>query len=163
MEETPEIPPKVLVRRQAYLDTHSIETDDWLGWGVEGFVWRTNRNTALKVHRLRSDYKQERDVYLRLRTRSLRRLAGFSIPLLLYYDDSCLAMELSIVKRPFLLDFARAELDAPFPELDDPTWLNEKARLFGADWPDVLRLLNALRQYGISFRDVHKGNISLRP
>jgi hypothetical protein len=91
MDETPEIPPKVVARRQTYLAAHSI------------------------------------------------------------------------VKRPFLLDFAQAELDRPFPELDDPAWLNEKSRLFGADWPDVRRLLNALRQYVISFRDVHKGNISLRP
>ena len=102
-------------------------------------------------------------MYLRLRTRSLRRLAGFYIPVLIQFDDSCLALELSIVKRPFVLDFAQASLDVPIPELEDPAWLAEKARKFGRDWPEVQRLLNALRQYGIYFRDVHLGNISLRP
>ena len=129
---------------------------------MDGVVWRTKRNTALKIHRFRLDYNQERDVYFRLRSCSLRRLAGFSIPLLLHYDDSCLALELSIVKRPFVLDFAQARLGGSHPEFDDPAWLNEKARKFGADWSDVQRLLNALRQYGIFFSDLHTGNISLR-
>jgi hypothetical protein len=162
MSEVPELPAKIITCRQGYVDAHLIETDELLGYGIEGFVWRTSRNTALKIHRLKSDYNQERDVYFRLRDRTLRRLSGFTIPLLLNCDDSCLALELSIVKRPFLLDFARAYLDSPFPELDDPAWLAERARKFGRDWPDVLRLLRALFQYGISYRDVHPGNISLR-
>jgi hypothetical protein len=163
MEETPEISVEVANRRQAYLDAHSIDTDDLLGWGVDGVVWRTSRHSALKIHRFQSRYRQERDVYLRLRLRSLYRLAGFYIPELFQYDDSCLALELQIVDRPFVLDFAEASLDVPIADLDDPAWLNEKARKFGTDWPDVQRLLNALRQYGIYFRDVHLGNISLRP
>ena len=158
-----EISPEVAARYQSYLDAHAVETEGLLGWGMDGVVWRTARKTALKVHKFELDYRQERDVYLRLRQRSLHRLAGFAIPVLLYYDDSCLALELSIVERPFLLDFAQAHLDGAHPELDDPGWLNEKARVFGSDWQDVKRLLNALRQYGIFFTDVHKGNISLRP
>jgi hypothetical protein len=46
--------------------------------------------------------------------------------------------------------------------LDDPTWLKEKARMYRSAWPDVQRLLNALRHYGIYFRDVHPRNISVR-
>lgn len=128
---------------------------------MDGFVWRTSRISALKIHRFRSGYRQERDVYLRLH--SLHRLAGFNIPLLLDYDDSCLALELSLVDRPFVLDFAQASLDVSPAEFDDPAWLKEKTRIYGRDWPDVQRLLNALRQYGIFFRDVDPLNISLRP
>lgn len=130
---------------------------------MDGFVWRSSRISALKIHRFRSGYRQERDVYLRLQRHSLHRLAGFSIPVLYHYDDSCLALELSIVERPWVLDFAQAALDVAPAELDDPAWQKEKARLFGADWPDVQHLLNALRQYGIYFRDVDTLNISLRP
>lgn len=72
-------------------------------------------------------------------------------------------MELQIVDRPFVLDFSEASLDVPIPELEGPAWLAEKSRKFGRDWPEVQRLLNALRQYGIYFRDVHAGNISLWP
>jgi hypothetical protein len=102
-------------------------------------------------------------VYLRLKKRSLYRLAGFSIPVLYHYDDACLALELSIVERPWILDFAQASLDVPIQEIDDPDWQNEKARIFGLDWPEIQRLLNALRQYGIFYRDVDPLNISLRP
>ncbi|MSR57941.1 MAG: hypothetical protein EXS05_09730 [Planctomycetaceae bacterium] len=144
-----EISPEIAAHLQAYLDAHAIETAGLLGWGMDGFVWRTNRISALKVHRFRSGYRQERDVYLRLRRHTLQRLAGFAIPTLFDYDDSCLALELSIVERPFVLDFAQAGLDVPPAEFDDPAWLKEKARIYGKDWPDVQRLLNALRQYGI--------------
>jgi phosphoglycolate phosphatase-like HAD superfamily hydrolase len=37
---------------------------------------------------------------------------------------------------------------------DDPGWVREKSGLFGARWPDVRRLLDALRQYGIHYTDV---------
>ena len=157
------VSPEMAARQKLYLDAQAIETEGLLGWGMDGTVWRTSRKTALKLHRSRSYYRQERDVYLRLRHHSLYRLAGFSIPVLYHYDDSCLALELLIVERPFVLDFAEATLDTPFAEIDDPAWLNERARRFGSDWPDVQRLLNALRQYGIYFRDIHTGNISIRP
>jgi hypothetical protein len=163
MDKSPEIAPEIEAHRQSYVEMRLIETEGFLGHGVDGIVWRTGRKTALKIHRFRSRYARERDVYLRLRDRSLRRLAGFHIPLLIDYDDSCLALELLIVDRPFILDFAEAGLDTPIGELDDPAWVAEKARKYGRDWPEVLRLLNALRQYGIFFRDVHLGNISLRP
>jgi hypothetical protein len=58
---------------------------------------------------------------------------------------------------------AGATLDVPPAEFDDLAWLKEKARIYGRDWPDVQRLLNALRQYGIDFCDVDLLNISLRP
>jgi hypothetical protein len=163
MDDTPEIAPEVVARRRAYVDAHSIDTDVLLGWGLDGVVWRTNRDSALKIHRSQSRYRRERDVYLRLQLHSLHRLAGFHIPVLVDYDDSCLALELQIVDRSFVLDFAEASLDVPLADLDDPAWLDEKSRKFGADWPDVKRLLDALRQYGIFFWDVHLGNISLRP
>ena len=41
-------------------------------------------------------------------------------------------------------------------------WLGKKQRMFGSDWPDVQRLLDALRLYGIHFSDAHLGNIRVR-
>lgn len=130
---------------------------------MDGIVWRTTRQTALKIHRTANTYAREREAYLRLQKRNLRKLSGFTIPLLMTVNDECLALELTIADRPFVLDFTEARLDAAFPELDDPAWIREKQRVYGQDWPDVRRLLDALLQYGIAFRDVHPGNISLRP
>lgn len=150
-------------RCRAYVDAQGIETEGLLGQGLEGIVWRTSRRSALKVHRFVEEYSRERDAYLRLRAYSLHRLAGFSIPILIHYDDERLALELSIVDRPFVLDFAQAALDESPSEFDDPAWRSGLAGMYGRDWPDVERVLEALRQYGIYFRDVHNRNISLRP
>jgi uncharacterized protein YggE len=38
----------------------------------------------------------------------------------------------------------------------------EQSRKFGRDWADVQRLLDALRQHGIHYTDVHTQNIRVR-
>lgn len=128
-----EFSPEIVARRDLYLDLNSIEVEGLLGRGLDGVVWRTSRKSALKIHRFGTGYGQERDVYLRLQKHSLDRIERFSIPILLHYDDSCLA------------------------------WRSELAAEFDRDWPEVQRLLNTLRQYGIYFCDAHSRNISLRP
>ncbi len=41
-------------------------------------------------------------------------------------------------------------------------WLAKKQRSFGRDWPDLQRLLDGLRLYGIHFPDLPLGNIRAR-
>lgn len=70
---------------------------------------------------------------------------------------------MTIVKPPFLLDFASAFLDAP-PDFSDEIfeeWREEKLELFGEErWHEVLALLATLRhRYGIYLLDVNPGNI----
>lgn len=68
------------------------------------------------------------------------------------------------MKPPYILDFSACTLDAPPADFDpdDAEWTGEQARKFGRDWPDVRRLLDALRQYGIFYTDVHTQNIRVR-
>jgi hypothetical protein len=72
-----------------------------------------------------------------------------------------LVLELSFVKPPYVLDFGRALLDAVPAGFDpeDREWTTEKRRLYGVRWPEVVRLLDALRHLGIYYMDVHRRNI----
>jgi hypothetical protein len=160
-----EIPPDVLARRDEFCQSRSRLLVDLRGWGVDGYVWQTDQDSVVKVCRRPPAYLRERDVYLRLRDRQLYQLQGFRIPRLLDSDDDLLVLELSYIRPPYVLDFGAAVLDHPpagFGPCDEH-WLAEQSRKFGRDWPDVQRLLDALRQYGIFYTDVHAQNIRVRP
>ena len=159
-----EIPSDVLERRDDYCASRSREIQDLRGYGVDAFIWQARTDRILKVFRGTRGYERERDVYLRLRHRSLYRLQGFFIPVLLEFDDATLVLEMTYVRPPYILDFAACTLDAPPAgfDPDDAEWTGEQARKFGRNWPDVRRLLDALRQYGIYYTDVHTQNIRVR-
>ncbi len=160
-----EIPSEILERCDEYCRRHSASAHELRGWGVDAFIWQTEGDKVLKVFRRERNYARERDVYLRLRQKSLYRLQGFSVPILAGFDDEVWVLEIGYVKPPFILDFAACTLDAPPSGFDphDEHWIAEQARKFGRDWPDVQRLLDALRQYGIFYTDVHTQNIRVRP
>lgn len=159
-------PPEAIVSRvEDYCLDCGEEIVSPLGYGVDGYIWRTKSKNVLKVFRHDAEFRQELAVYERLSERQITRLQGFSIPALLHYDEQRWILKLSFVFPPFLLDFAAATLDrAPTGfDPDDPDWVSAMQSRYGRDWPDVRRLLDALRQYGIHFTDVHLGNIRLRP
>jgi len=60
-----------------------IELCEPLGHGIDGNVWRTSRQSALKVFTRRDTYERERDCYRRLFQNEVSRLAGFHVPELL--------------------------------------------------------------------------------
>lgn len=149
-------------RRTAYCESRRIQTLDLIGFGLDGFIWKTNRASVLKVFRYANLFERELAVYERLSKHRLKQLQGFTIPEPLDEDAERWVLELSLVAPPFVLDFAAASLDHEPAEMTSPEWLAEKQRMFGADWPDVQRLLDGLRLYGIHFPDVHLGNIRVR-
>lgn len=142
--------------RNRELDQHD---PDWWGW--EAFLWLTDAESVIKVHRNRMEFTNELIVYQKLAEKPRKQIQGFQIPKLIDYDESLWVLELSIVTPPYVLDFGRASLGSPpagfDPESED--WISEKRRLYGNRWPEVARLLDALRLMGIHFTDVHKGNI----
>jgi hypothetical protein len=83
---------------------------------------------------------------------------------MLRHDDSLGVIEMSIVKPPFVLDFASAQIDQPFdfPEDVMTERFAEKREQFGADWSKAVVVLRALEQMGIYMTDVHPGNIKFR-
>jgi hypothetical protein len=71
-------------------------------------------DVALKVLRLDEAYLREKQVYERLKELGVTSVIGFNVPEWLGSDDALcvIVIEMTIVKRPFVLDFAEAYLDA---------------------------------------------------
>ncbi|MBV8176741.1 MAG: hypothetical protein JO151_19565, partial [Verrucomicrobia bacterium] len=98
---------------KAYAARYSLTISKRLGSGIHGIVFvaksklRPGRS-ALKLHRDSTAYEQEKLVYERLRQRSLHRVLDFHLPTLVRSDDEFLAIEMTIVKPPFVLGFAGA-------------------------------------------------------
>ena len=107
-------------------------------------------------------YCRERDVYLRLRDHGINQIRGFHVPQLLGYDDELWVIEMEIVTRPFVLDFADAYLDEPpdFPDEVLAKWRTEKQEQFGDHWPEVELILLSLQRHGVYLVDVSPGNIA---
>jgi hypothetical protein len=157
----PGIPIEINQRLRAYCADAGLEDQELRGYGVDGYVWQTTQDTILKVFRSESPFQHELAVYRRLQANGVKRLQGFRIPQLLNYREDLLTLELSYVRPPFALDFAGATLGSPPPGFDFESvqWTQEKRAIYGAKWPEVSRLLDALRHLGIYYPDVHPGNI----
>jgi hypothetical protein len=155
----------ILQRAASYAHRRGIVLEDRLGFGLDGAVFSTSRSTALKIHRRRERFSRELDCYKRLHELGVHEVRGHAVPRLVDSDDSLLAIEMTIVVRPFLLDFAGAYLDAApeFPEDVVQQWLEEKREQFGPDLPAAAAVLSMLRsRYGIHMLDVHPGNAAFR-
>ena len=82
-----------------------------LGYGTDGNVYPTNRNSAVKALKLEKTYLCERNCYQRLAERGVERIEGLSVPRLIDFDDGLLVVEIEIVQPPYVLDFGKAYLD----------------------------------------------------
>jgi hypothetical protein len=152
---------------KAYATARGLILAERLGYGVHGSVWRVfnNRNLlswALKIHREAEPYLRERDCYRRLLFKEIVSICGLNVPELIRTDDASLAIEMTMVERPFLLDFAGAWLDKR-PEFSDEVWQQweeDKRDMFEERWPEVRRVLGALAGLGIHMLDIHGNNIA---
>jgi hypothetical protein len=150
-------------RAEAFARQHGFQLDRPLGFGNDGAVWETTRGSALKIEERRSGYERELAAYHRLRERGVLEIAGFTVPQLLDYDDDLLAIEMTIVFPPSVLDFAKAYLDRP-PDFSPEVladWEAETEDLFGDGWAVVCQVLAELRTDGIIYFDAQPGNIRL--
>lgn len=160
-----------LRRGQEFAQPRGLKIGDELGSGVHGSVFltesqpetaRSGPQSAIKVFHREGDYRRERDVYLRLQEHAISTLRGCHVPRLLDYDDTLWIIEMSVVSRPFVLDFAGAFLDSA-PDFSDEVladWRAEKQEQFGARWAEVQAILRDLEGYGVFMVDVNPGNIS---
>lgn len=156
-------------KAEAFCAWRKLLPGEFLGCGVHGSVWVVSdkHNPApwvLKLHRATDFYERERDCYLRLQSQGVSQVHGFSVPQLLRHDDTWEAVEMSIVRPPFVLDFAGAWLDEP-PEFSAEVWAAweaEKREQFEEEWSQVRRLLSALEHWGIHMMDVHPANVMCR-
>jgi hypothetical protein len=148
-----------------YTRQRGISLSGQVGWGNNGTVWRTSRWSALKIHRLEDSYRREVEAYIRIG--DAETIAGLSVPNLVDHDAKLLAIEMKIVKPPFLLDFASAypiETAPQFPPEVMAEWLADKREQFGTDWPKAAAAIREVeRRFGLRMLDVHPANIMLHP
>lgn len=160
-----------LRRAKEYADKHGLILGEELGHGMNGLVFSAEeqrrtpgrpRLSAIKACHSEVEYERERDVYFRLQERGVKAVRKCKIPELLEYDDDLWIIDMTIVTRPFCLDFGGAFLEKPadFSEEVMADWQAEKIEQFGKHWPEVQMILAVLESHGIYLMDVHPKNIS---
>ena len=151
-----------------YASRNRMVVRESLGSGIHGqvhFIQTTAAagGSALKVYHAREFYQRELMVYERLRVAQIREVLGFAVPQRIRSDDELLALEMTVVERPYVLDFAGAYLDndAPWFEAEKwEMWEADKREKFGVRWPEVQAVLAALESFGIHMLDVNPGNVA---
>ena len=152
---------------QQYASRHELRLGEKLGSGIHGLVHvalKSNviEKAALKVHQSNESYYKECEAYRRLHQASLLQIQGFNVPQLLGFDDELLIIEMTIVAKPYLLDFAGVSLDRPAEFSEDVwrEWEAEKREQFGRRWSVVQKVVSGLEVYGIYLTDVSPSNIA---
>lgn len=127
-------------------------------------MWRTDRDSAVKVFDYLVGYANERDTYLRLAEYGVtRQLNKFWVPQLISYDDQLMVVEMELMQTPpFIIDFGKVRIDRP-PEFSDDVldYHDQRGReQFGDEnWEAVRRLLSALESFQIYYLDPRPHNI----
>jgi len=157
-----------LENAEAYARRHQLRLTERLGFGIHGIVRvaedkMKKEKSAIKAHNSGKPYLRERAVYERLGAASITEVLGFHAPQLIRADDDLQVIEMTIVTRPFVLDFAGAYLDAP-PEFSEEIWVQweeEKREQFGeARWVIVRAVMDAFEDLDIYLVDVSPSNIA---
>jgi hypothetical protein len=120
-------------RAEEYCRRNRLVRVQRLGFGVHGSVFSaenqiTGDRTAVKAHERERFYLRERNIYLRLMEHSVTHIRGAEVPQLVDRDNELWVIEMTIVSRPFVLDFAGAYLDQE-PDFSDEVladWRAEK-------------------------------------
>ena len=157
----------LIPRARLYASAHQLEIAETLGSGKDGIILVAKNKgkageSAVKVLKENEAYLREKRVYERLRATGVRSVMGFNVPQLLGCADDLQVIEMTIVQRPFVLDFAGAHLDTR-PEFAAEIWSDweiEKREQFEARWPTVEKILAAFEARGIYLLDVSPSNIA---
>jgi hypothetical protein len=102
---------------ELYAQTYSVEFTNRLGEGKDGEVFQTNCLTAVKFLHDLDHYNREVRAYRVLASLEIENIAGQNIPSLVRCDDTLLAIEISIVQPPFIVDFVSAYTDEEIERL----------------------------------------------
>ena len=159
----------IIEKAETYATRTARHLSARLGFGIHGIVFALEGNlnpgaAALKIHYSEEPYRRERNVYLRLRDEGIDAISGLKVPNLIAFDDALLALEMTIVQPPFLLDFASAYLDFRRDFSDDvwAEWNDKNQEQFGDNWPAAQAIIGELEELGIFMLDPSPSNIRFR-
>lgn len=129
---------------------------------MDGIVFSTSRATAVKVYAGPERFERELAVYRRLQSHSVKSVGGFAVPQLIGFSAELQIVEMSIVRPPFILDFAGSFLDQS-PDFEPEAiehWQAEKREEFGKHFSVAISLFEELRRrYGIYAWDLSPRNV----
>lgn len=162
------LPEDIVERASRYASRRGMGLDRQLGFGKDGTVFSTalptGDATAVKVFERAAAYARELAVYRRLREHGVIEVEGHNVPQLIRSDDELWVIEMTVVAKPYLLDFADAYLDAApeFPDEVIAQWHEDKIEQFGERrWEEAQMVLAVLRgHYGIHLVDITPGNLT---
>jgi hypothetical protein len=150
-------------RLSEYASRRKLKIHEHLGGGIQGIVFSTYLPSAIKVFKRKEHYLREVTVYQRLKERDVSSVCGFAVPRPLRHHDGLFVIEMELVVRPFVVDFASAGVDGPLYDYT-PEILEEHERsrkeMFEDKWPAVKQIMAEFRSHGIYLSDVKPGNIS---
>ncbi len=156
-----------ITNARAYAARHDLLLVEWLGFGIHGSVHVVEdkikrTKAAIKAHRAAEFYQRERAVYELLSRAGVTEVLGFHVPQFIRGDDELQVIEMTIVTRPFVLDFAGAYVGAP-PAFTEEIWAGwevEKREQFGSRWTTVQAVMSAFENFGVHLADVSPSNIA---
>lgn len=129
---------------------------------MDGIVFSTSRATAVKVYAGVARFERELAVYRRLQSHGVKSVGGFAVPQLIGFSAELHIVEMSIVRPPFILDFAGSFLDHS-PDFGPEAiehWQAEKKEEFGDRFGIAIGLFEELRRrYGIYAWDLSPRNV----
>lgn len=154
-------------RLRDFAESRKLSIVRRIGFGIHGQIFAVRGSTpfltVVKVFETDEAYQRELDVYLRLRDAEILIISGCAVPVFIGSSDVQLTIWMTMVSRPYCLDFAAAYLDelpVGFPPMN-AEWLVEKREQFGKEWDRVCEVLAGLESLGIFQTDVTPANISV--
>jgi hypothetical protein len=158
--------PESFERLDHYLSLRSggAKSNEYLGSGTDGDVWKTADDTAVKVFHYERGYLNERDSYQRLADFGVtNQIAGFWVPQMQGWNDRLMVIEMDVMHTPpYVIDFAKVRLNSP-PEFSEEVLRDHEEQgreRFEHNWRAVKRLLAELESYQIYYLDPQRGNIT---
>jgi len=134
------------------------------GPGQDGFVMRSDRLTAVKFFDRSERFHRELEVYQILQSKGINHIAGHNVPELIDANSRLRTIEMTIVERPFILDFAGARRPEEVPEFEEHVLqehLERLQKLFGERCIEAIHVAEMFRlQTGFVLLDLHPGNIA---
>ena len=147
-------------RGTRYAKSRNLTIEKEFGYGCDGFVFATNKSTAVKSFRYPQLFQYELEIYDYLTEHRITSVDEFHIPELVSSDPGLCVIEMTIVSPPFVLDFVSARIETEVEY--DEEWIAQRMEEFESDWPTVRRVMLGMRQHGIHLVDVHPGNVRCR-
>jgi len=132
--------------------------------GDDGSVWFTTNISVVKTFYDERNYIHELTCYQRLKSAGIgRKIREFNVPQLMGSNDGLLAIEITTVFPPYILDFGKAYLvDPEFPEHVMEEWHERMRKWWHDDLKEIRTVLAVLRRCGIWYYDAKPGNVMVK-